>query len=189
MPVETAIEYARQIAMGLEAAHEKAIVHRDLKPADIKVTSEGVVKILDFGLATAAEAPTTSNSPPPVRRLLRGVRGRQADTRAGQSSVHAQRSDQCAGQLDVEIEHGINTLRCSSPDKRAKAIEELVRILGESLRAKVTLAPSDPRHSDTARGRLRQQLQDAGVPHLARPGLWRCPGFGIRLHRVCATLQ
>src|SRR6266542_5303620 len=51
VPVDTAIAYARQIAAGLEAAHEKGIVHRDLKPANIKVTHDRIVKLLDFGLA------------------------------------------------------------------------------------------------------------------------------------------
>src|ERR1019366_8802970 len=62
IPVETAIQYARQIATGLEAAHEKGIVHRDLKPANIKVTPEGVVKLLDFGLARATEESPLSSS-------------------------------------------------------------------------------------------------------------------------------
>src|SRR5215469_333058 len=55
IPVEEALQIARQIAEALEAAHERGIIHRDLKPGNIMLSTNGTVKVLDFGLSKALQ--------------------------------------------------------------------------------------------------------------------------------------
>ena len=82
VPVDEALEIARQICEALEAAHNAGIVHRDLKPANIKLTPDGLVKVLDFGLAktvaTGAVTSTSESSPTLVPTLAM-----EQPTRAG----------------------------------------------------------------------------------------------------------
>ncbi len=101
IPEEDVIDIARQLAAGLEAAHESGVVHRDLKPANIKLGSDGKVRILDFGLARAYVGETSAeesleNSPTMTAAMSRAgmilgtaaymspeqARGRKVDRRA-----------------------------------------------------------------------------------------------------------
>jgi serine/threonine protein kinase len=84
IPVDHAIEIAIEMAKGVEAANEAGVIHRDLKPDNIKIASDGHVKILDFGIARTEESTAMSSEGPPSPALtVTSSLTRHAPTRPG----------------------------------------------------------------------------------------------------------
>ncbi len=121
LPLRKALDFARQLAHGLAAAHERGVVHRDLKPDNVFLTRDGRVKILDFGLARLVENEAGDDQALTQGRVL-GTAGYMSPEQVRSEAVDA-RSDVFAfGALVYEMVTGAPAFRGASSVETMNAI-------------------------------------------------------------------
>jgi serine/threonine-protein kinase len=185
LPIEIAIAYARQICDALEAAHEKGIVHRDLKPANVKVTPDGLVKVLDFGLAAVAQSaaahtassdlvnsPTMTMSPTRAGVIL-GTAAYMAPEQARGSAVDRRADIWAFGVLLYEMLTGRHTFSGETvTDVLASVMKDqpdLSRVPERVRPALERCLAKDRRSRWGSIGDVRWALESAGTVAAARP--------------------
>src|SRR5262245_52344109 len=130
LPTRKAVDYARQIAAGLAAAHDKGIIHRDIKPDNLFITSDGRIKILDFGIAKLTRpgderSGTTSSPTATAEGMVVGTAGYMSPEQVRGEAVDARSDIFSVGTVLHEMLTG------RPPFARGTAAETMAAVLNE----------------------------------------------------------
>jgi TolB-like protein/Flp pilus assembly protein TadD len=158
-----AVEIALQVARGLAAAHDRGVVHRDLKPENVFLTTDGQVKVLDFGLAKLARAPATADSDSEVATLSKQttpgtvmgtvgymspeqVRGREVDHRSDVFSFGVVLYEMLAGHRPFARDSAADTMSAilkEEPAALSGRVTDLPPVLDRVLRRCLEKEPAE----------------------------------------------
>jgi len=195
LDIDDAIDIAQQIARGLSKAHRGGIVHRDIKPANLMITSDGVVKILDFGLAKlagmAALTRTGSSMGTPAYMSPEQSRGDEVDHRTDLWSLGVVLYEMVAGRRPFRGEHEqaiLYSLLNEPPKPLAQARPEAPPELEKIVQGLLAKDP-DERYpaADGVLGDLRA-LRNETMTTTVRTQPGRSAGEGIRPWMWAASL-
>ena len=187
LPIPKAVEMARQLCAGVEAAHARGVLHRDLKPSNIMVDGRGQIRITDFGLAVTAADDVREVAGTPVYMSPEQLAGERVTVRSDLYSLGRVLDEMLPAGVDPRVSSIVQACMASDPAKRPESAYEVaaalppVDSLGTS-RRRDSLACDGRGRADNGRSGPDSRLASA------RRYRWRIHRNGPSRRRYCRAV-